>query len=24
LMKLQRTSKSASLALGDFIANCRF
>lgn len=24
LRKLQRTSKSASLALGDFIANCRF
>jgi nucleoside phosphorylase len=24
LMKLQRTSKGASLALGDFIANCRF
>jgi nucleoside phosphorylase len=24
LLKLQRTSKSASLALGDFIANCRF
>jgi len=24
LMKLGRTSKSASLALGDFIANCRF
>lgn len=24
LMKLRRTSRSASLALGDFIANCRF
>lgn len=24
LLKLERTSKSASLALGDFIANCRF
>jgi nucleoside phosphorylase len=24
LMKLQRTCKGASLALGDFIANCRF
>lgn len=24
LMKLARTSKSASIALGDFIANCRF
>jgi nucleoside phosphorylase len=24
LMKLQRTSKSASIALGDFIADCRF